>query len=166
MSLDETTKLLGGLPFVSRTFEGTFKGNPYVLDMDANLYIGPADAVTRDEHSAVEVIYHFLTQTGRVKRSFKEMFRNRLLLLGAFAAFDEARRDSDADEFRIHLFGTYDGDPLAPVFDDELPAGPCGKTVNELKRRFYRICQRADKEFETRELTPALKKVELRFLGR
>ena len=71
-------KLLGGLSFVSRTFEGTFKETPYVLDMDANLYIGPADAVSRDEHSAVEVVYHFLRQTGRLDLNLRELLSNRL----------------------------------------------------------------------------------------
>ena len=50
-SLNETNtvnKLLGSLPFVSRTFEGHFKDSPYVLDMDANLYIGPADQLSRE----------------------------------------------------------------------------------------------------------------------
>ncbi|MCP4047037.1 MAG: hypothetical protein GY732_13745, partial [Gammaproteobacteria bacterium] len=44
-------KLLGGLPFVSRTFEGYFTDTPYVLDMDANLYLGPADHLSRDMHA-------------------------------------------------------------------------------------------------------------------
>lgn len=158
-------KLLGGLRFVTRTFEGNFKENPYVLDMDANLYIGPADGISRDEHAAVEVVYHFLVQTGRVKLAFRDLLRNRLLLLEAFGAFDEARMDTGSDEFRIHLFGTYDGEPLVAVFDDELPAGPCGKSVNELKRRFYRICQRLDKDFQGRELAAEQKKAEDRFAG-
>ena len=32
-------KLLGNFPFISRTFEGRFKDNPYVLDADGNLFI-------------------------------------------------------------------------------------------------------------------------------
>jgi hypothetical protein len=161
----EPGKLLGELSFVSRTFEGGFKETPYVLDMDANLYIGPADAVSRDEHSTVEVVYHFLMQTGRIKLSFRELLRNRTLLLSAFATFDEARMDKGSDEFRIHLFGTYDGEPLVAVFDDELPGGPCGKSVNELKRRFYRICERADREFANRQLSAEQKKAQARFLA-
>lgn len=156
-------KLLGGLPFVSRTFEGTFKEIPYVLDMDANLYIGPADHISRDEHSAIEVIYHFLHQTGKVKLPLRELLRNRLQLLEAYAAFDDARMESDAEEFRIFLFGTYDGEPLVAVDDDELPAGPCGRTVNEIKRRFYELCTRLDASFASRELSEAQQRVERRF---
>jgi hypothetical protein len=50
-------KLLGSLPFVSRTFEGYIKDSPYVLDMDVNQYTGPADQFSRDPHAAVEVIF-------------------------------------------------------------------------------------------------------------
>ena len=82
-------KLLGGLSFVSRTFEGQFRENPYVLDMDANLYVGPADHLSRDEHSGIEVIYHFLSQTGRVGLTLKELLRDRLALLDAFDALDQ-----------------------------------------------------------------------------
>jgi hypothetical protein len=109
-------KLLGSLPFVSRTFEGHFKDSPYVLDMDANLYIGPADQYSRDQHAAVEVVYHFLAQTGRLTNPFAELLRDRRLLLAAFAAFDEARAegaDAESEEFRIRIHATYDGQPLA-----------------------------------------------------
>ena len=156
-------KLLGGLPFVSRTFEGHFKENPYVLDMDANLYIGPADQHSRDEHSAIEVIYHFLSQTGRIGLSFKAILRNRLELLDAFAALDDARMESEQEEFRVFIFGTYDGELLLPGADDYLPAGPCGKSVNSLKRRFYELCMRVDTHFEERQLDDRQRTVEARF---
>jgi hypothetical protein len=156
-------KLLGGLSFVSRTFEGRFKENPYVLDMDANLYIGPADHLSRDEHSAIEVVYHFLSQTGKVRRSLRELLRNRLQLLDAFAAFDDARKESGSEEFRIYVFGTYDGEPLQGAGDDELPAGPCGKSINELKLRFYNLCAKLDKDFQTRAMNEEQRKTEARF---
>ena len=156
-------KLLGGLTFVSRTFEGQFKENPYVLDMDANLYFGPADHMSRDEHSGIEVAYHFLSQTGRVELTLKELLRNRLTLLDAFDAFDEARMESDSEEFRIFVFGTYDGELLLPVVDDELPAGPCGKSINELKRRFYRLCEKLDTEFGDHTFTDRYRDIEGRF---
>nr|MDJ0892733.1 hypothetical protein [Gammaproteobacteria bacterium] len=87
------TKLLGTLPFVSRTFEGGFKENPFVLDLDGNLYIGPADHVTRDEHATIEVVYHFLAEREKISGSVRELLRSRQLLLDAFAAFDEARSE-------------------------------------------------------------------------
>ena len=156
-------KLLGGLSFVSRTLEGQFKENPYVLDMDANLYIGPADHLSRDEHSGIEVVYHFLSQTGRIELTLKELFRNRLSLLDAFDALDDARMESDSEEFRVFVFGTYDVELLLPSVDGEFPAGPCGKSINELKRRFYKICERIDAEFAARELTERHKEIEERF---
>jgi hypothetical protein len=158
-------KLLGRLPFVSRTFEGHFKDSPYVLDMDANLYIGPADHLSRDHHAAVEVIFHFLSQTGRNKVPMRELLRDRRLLLTIFAAFDMARiEDSGEQEFRIRIHGTYDGEPLADTSDDDLPAGPCGQAVNQIKLRFYRLCRRLDREFKTRELNPELEQAEQRVL--
>jgi len=159
------TKLLGGLSFVSRTFEGHFKETPYVLDMDANLYIGPADHLSRDEHSAIEVVFHFLSQTGRIGSPLRDLLRNRHLLLGAFSAFDEARLDGGGEEFRIYIFGTYDGETLAAVSDDELPAGPCGRSVNELKRRFYALCKRLDADFLNRSLDSDQQEIEKRFVG-
>lgn len=156
-------KLLGELSFVSRTFEGGFKESPFVLDMDANLYIGPADHLARDEHAAIEAVYHFLAQQGRVKRSIKELLRDRRLLLDAFREFDAARIQIHASEFRICVFGTYDGSMLLPVEDDELPAGPCGKSVSEIKRRFYDLCRRLDKDYERRELSPEQKRAEKAF---
>ena len=144
--MSDKKKLLGELSFVSRTFEGHFKDNPYVLDMDANLYVGPADQVSWDEHSGIEVIYHFLSQTGRVNLTLKELLGDRLALLDAFDALDSARMESESEDFRVFVFGTYDGELLLPGLDDELPAGPCGKSVNELKRRFYGLAKRLDSD--------------------
>lgn len=162
--MQASKKLLGGLPFVSRTFEGQFKENPYVLDMDANLYIGPADHLSRDEHSGIEVIYHFLAQTGRIDKSLKELLRDRVSLLNAFAALDATRMEGKSEEFRVFVFGTYDGELLLPVTDDEFPAGPCGKSINELKRRFYALCRRLDAKFDHRELDATHKAAEQHFL--
>lgn len=179
-------KLLGELSFVSRTFEGRFRDNPYILDMDANLYIGPADHLGRNEHAGLEAIYQFLRQTGKIRGSVREILNNQLKLLDAFGAFDEARiegepptpetqarladaesadnaDEADMGQFRILLFGTYDGDVLIPLQDDELPCGPCGKSVNELKRRFYGLCERIDPEFGQRTLSHAQLQVEAGF---
>ena len=108
----EDKKLLGSLSFVSRTFEGRFGENPYVLDMDANLYIGPADHMSRDEHSGIEVIYQFLKQTEKIEHPLRDLLRNRLYLLDAFSVFDQARAEGESDEFQSFIFGTYDGEPL------------------------------------------------------
>ena len=156
-------KLLGGFPFISRTFEGKFKENPFVLDADANLFIGPADLVSRDEHIVIGVIYHFLIETGRSMSPVRELLHDRVELLEAFAMFDDVRREAEAQEFHVYLFGTYDGEMLMAPDDDELPAGPCGKSVNEIKRRFYRICQRVDPKFKSRKLDARLREIELRF---
>lgn len=155
--------LLGGFKFVSRTFEGSFRDNPFVLDADANLYIGPADYVPRDEHATIEVIYHFLSETDRVSGDVGALLRNRARLLDAFCSFDEARREAPKSEFRILIFGTYDGHALAPTTDDDLPAGPCGKTVNEVKRRLYSLARRADIDFDGRELNEEQRKQEAQF---
>jgi hypothetical protein len=159
----EDKKLLGSLSFVSRTFEGRFGENPYVLDMDANLYIGPADHMSRDEHSGIEVIYHFLKQTGKIEHTLRDLLRNRSYLLNAFSVFDQARTEGESDEFQIFIFGTYDGEPLRGEGDDELPAGPCGKSVNKLKRRFYELCRKLDGEFDSRDLDEVQKSAEARF---
>lgn len=163
MKAKSNKKLLGDLSFVGRTFEGRFKETPFVLDMDANLYIGPADQMSRDEHSGIEVVYQFLRQTGKVEHSFKELLNDRANLLNAFRAFDEARVESKADEFQIFIFGTYDAEPLSGKHDDELPAGPCGKSVNEIKRRLYKLCSKLDSEFAGRKLDAELKAAEKRF---
>lgn len=157
-------KLLGELAFVSRTFEGGFKESPYVLDMDANLYIGPADHLSRDEHAAVEAVYHFLAQQGRVQGAVKDLLRNRALLLDAFREFDAARIQSHSSEFRICLFGTYDGSMLVPLEDDEMPAGPCGRSVAQVKRRFYDLCRRLDPDFRQRDLSPEQHRAEAAFV--
>jgi hypothetical protein len=161
------SKLLGTLPFVSRTFEGHFKDTPFVLDLDANLYIGPADHLSRDQHAAVEVVFHFLTQTGRIDSSVRDVLRSRSLLLDAFAAFDAARVDEQEQEqeFGIRLHGTYDGERLRDAADDDLPAGPCGQSVNQVKLRFYRVCRRLDGEFQTRELDSQQHRTERRLLA-
>ena len=162
-SSSEDEKLLGSLSFVSRTFEGRFGENPYTLDMDANLYIGPADHMSRDEHAGIEVIYQFLKQTGKIEYTLRDLLRNRSYLLDAFSVFDQARTEGEADEFQIFIFGTYDGEPLRGGDDDELPAGPCGQSVNKLKRRFYDLCRKLDSEFDSRELGEVQKSAELRF---
>ena len=158
--MPQQKKLLGRLPFVSRTFEGHFEETPFVLDMDANLYIGPADHLSRDEHPGIEVVYQFLKETGKIEHTLRDLVRNRLLLLDAFIAFDAARKEGAADEFQIFIFGTYDGEPLESPADDEMPAGPCGKSVNEIKRRFYALCKKMDPKFDDRELGEAQKKAE------
>jgi hypothetical protein len=160
----EDKKLLGNLSFVSRTFEGRFEENPYVLDMDANLYIGPADHMSRDEHSGIEVIYQFLKQTGKIEHTLRDLLCNRSYLLDAFSAFDHVRTEGESDEFQIFIFGTYDGEPLKGEGADELPAGPCGKSVNKLKRRFYDLCRKLDSEFDSRELGEVQKSAEVRFV--
>lgn len=160
-------KLLGGLSFVSRTFEGTFKETPFVLDMDANLYIGPADQLCRDEHSAVEVVFNYLRELEKADRPVKDLLRNRLALLEVFDAFDCARQedgDSEETEFRIFVFGSYDGVILDAIADDDMPAGPCGKTVNEIKNRLYQLCLRSDSQFQSRTLSPKHIEIEQRFL--
>ncbi len=156
-------KLLGNLSFVGRTFEGRFDETPYVLDMDANLYIGPADHLSRDEHAGIEVIFQFLKQTEKIKHPLKELMHNRVRLLDAFTAFDLARVESQADEFQIFIFGTYDGEPLAGTGDDDLPAGPCGKSINDIKRRFYAACRILDKSFDKHKLEDAQKNAEAKF---
>jgi hypothetical protein len=158
-------KLLGSLPFVSRTFEGYFKDTPFVLDMDANLFLGPADHVSRDPHSTVEVVFRFLYETGRIEAPVRDLLRDRGLLLEAFAAFDEARVDDGEHEFRIMLHGTYDGELLEGEDDDDLPAGPCGQSVNEVKLRFYRTCRLLDGSFESRELSATQRDAEKRLLA-
>ena len=162
--MDERRKLLGDLTFVSRTFEGSFKENPYVLDLDANLYIGPADHLPRDEHASLQAIFHFLHQTSRAPSQAREALTNRLVLLDIFGAFDSARTEKGPEEFQIVLFGTYDGEPVVALRDDELPAGPCGRSVNDVKRQLYEVCSRADREFYRRRLTSEQQLYEARFV--
>ncbi len=158
-------KLLGDLAFVSRTFEGYFTDTPYVLDMDANLYLGPADHLSRDMHAAVEVIVQFLRQTGRIEGTVRDVLMDRCKLLDAFSCFDDARTDKEESEFRIIIHGTYDGEPLADIGEDDLPAGPCGRAVNQVKLRFYRLCQRLDGQFAERELNTDQREAEQRLLS-
>ena len=154
-------KLLGDVSFVKRTFEGRFTDAPFVLDMDANLYIGPADQYSRDMHSSVEVVLRYLRQTLRIDSPMRRILSVRSELLSAFAAFDEARSATQVDgdgvpEFRIVVHGSYDGEPLEPSTDDDLPAGPCGTSVNEVKLHFYRKCMRLDPDFDNQTLGPGL----------
>jgi hypothetical protein len=133
--------------------------------MDANLYVGPADHLSRDEHAGIEVIYQYLRQTGKIRYSVRELLRDRTCLLEAFSAFDQARVESQADEFQIFIFGTYDGEPLSGVGDDDVPAGPCGKSINAIKRHFYAACRVLDKDFAQRRLDQTHKAAEARFNG-
>ena len=158
-------KLLGDLAFVSRTFEGYFTDTPYVLDMDANLYLGPADHLSRDMHAAVEVVVQFLRQTGRIEGTTREVLTDRRKLLDVFNCFDDARTGQEENEFRIIIHGTYDGVPLADRGEDDLPAGPCGRAINQVKLRFYRLCQRLDGQFAERELSAAQHEAEQRLLS-
>jgi hypothetical protein len=48
--------------------------------------------------------------------------------------------------------------------DDDLPAGPCGQAVNQVKLRFYRLCRRLDRDFKARELNDLQKQAEQRVL--
>jgi len=77
---------------------------------------------------------------------------------------DEARSESDSEEFRLFVFGTYDGEFLSPGIDPELPADPCGKSINELKRCFYGVCRKIDSEFEKHDLNDRYRQLEERFL--
>lgn len=163
MKSSKSKKLLGNLSFVGRTFEGRFNETPYVLDMDANLYIGPADQLSRDQHAAIEIIYQFLRQTGKIEHSIRELLHDRVKMLDAFRVFDDARIESQADEFQIFLFGTYDGEALAGAGDDDLPAGPCGKSVNDIKRHFYAACRILDKDFDKHKLKNAHRDAEAKF---
>ena len=62
--------------------------------------------------------------------------------------------------FEFEFTATYDGAPLGVVHDDDLPAGPCGQAVNQVKLRFYRLCRRLDPDFKTRELSDVHKRAE------
>lgn len=157
-------KLLGEFPFVTRTFEANFKSSPYVLDADANLFLGPADHALPFEHIAIAIIVHYLNQTGRKVQPLGQLLRDRQVLLEAFDVFDNVRIESESNEFQIFLFGSYDGDALSAIDDDELPCGPCGSSVNDVKRRFYALSARLDPEFHSRPLSNALRAVERRFV--
>lgn len=101
--------------------------------MDANRYIEPAGHLSRDEHFDIEVIYRFLAQTGRIDRYLKELLRDRVSLLNAFATRDATRLEGKPEVFRVFVFGTYDAELLLPVDAGEFPACPCGKSTNGAK---------------------------------
>ena len=75
----------------------------------------------------------------------------------------EPSREVEHDDAN-DLPSTYDGESLVTGQDDELPSGPCGRSVNDLKRRFYKLCRRLDQEFEGRKLTPEQRTAEARFV--
>lgn len=162
--------LLGNLAFVTRTtsaaYDRSLKGSPFVLDSEARLHIGPADDMARNEHGAILVVYELLLQAGGLEFTFGGVIRNRLRLLDAFDRFDAARLNEGDEGARVSIYGTYDGQMLAPFVDDDLPAGPCGRSVNELKWDLYQRCMRMDPEFSRRELSEAAKKQEGRFITR
>ena len=116
-------------------------------------------------HAAVEVVVQFLRQTGRIEGTVRDLLTDRCKLLDSFICFDEARADQEESEFRIIIHGTYDGIPLADKGEDDLPAGPCGRAVNQVKLRFYRLCQRLDGQFAERELNAAQREAEERLLS-
>ena len=157
-------KLLGEFPFVARTFEARFKSSPYVLDADANLFLGPADHALPFEHTAIAVVVHYLNQTDRKIAPLGRLLRNRKELLEAFKVFDNARIEGENNEFQIFLLGTFDGESLRAIDDDELPCGPCGVSVNDVKRRFYALCARLDAKFHQRPLSKTLIEVQARFV--
>ncbi|TNF99274.1 MAG: hypothetical protein EP297_06000 [Gammaproteobacteria bacterium] len=160
--------LLGDLNFVNRTSGSVdqrgFENTPFILDSEARLHIGPADHLARDQHGAILVIYEFLRQTKSTPHRLSTLLRNRANLLEAYVAFDQSRRNMDEKGPKIIIYGTYDGVPIETVIDDDLPAGPCGKSVNEIKWEIYRRCLRLDPQFASRDLTEDQRKQESRFL--
>ena len=50
------------------------------------------------------------------------------------------------------MFGVYDSELFQPVADDHFPAGPCGKSISELKCRFYGLCRRTNTSFDSLDL--------------
>ena len=128
--------LLGNLNFVTRTTgsvdEREFKNTPYILDSEARLHIGPADDLARDEHGAILVVYEYLRQTKKMPFRLSTLLSNRSNFLQTCVAFDAARRGSDETGPTIIIYGTYDGKPIESIISDDLPAGPCGKSVNQM----------------------------------
>ena len=120
-----------------------------MLDMDANMHVGPAEHVSRDEHSRIEVVYHFLAQIGRVDSNSRELLSHRCALLDAFGCFDEGRMEGEAEQSRIFAFGAYGDELFKPVADDDSPAGSCRKSSSELKGRFYGLCRRTNTSFDS-----------------
>jgi hypothetical protein len=119
------------------------------------------DIVSRAEHIVIGVLLRFMLGTGRITTPVRDLLGNRLNLPEAFALFDDVRRERYAEESHVFLFGTYDGELLMVEEDAELPAGPCGKSVNEIRRHIYAICARVDMEFKSRGLTNRLVAAEL-----
>jgi len=163
--------LLGNLPFVGRTtgpLGGTdfdqFK-SPFMLDSEARLHIGPADDIARNEHGAILVIYELLIQTKSTPFKFGGILRNRAHFLDTCQAFDDARTNRTDEGPRLVVYGTYDGNPIEPGKHDDLPAGPCGKSVNQIKYQLFKRCMKLDPEFPTRKLTEAQREQEATFIA-
>jgi hypothetical protein len=160
--------LLGNLNFVTRTTgsvdEREFKNTPYILDSEARLHIGPADDLARDEHGAILVVYEYLRQTKKMPFRLSTLLSNRSNFLQTCVAFDAARRGADETGPTIIIYGTYDGKPIESIISDDLPAGPCGKSVNEIKWELYRRCMRMDPMFASRDLTQEQRQQESRFM--
>ncbi len=161
--------LLGNLNFVNRTTgsfdQREFKNTPYILDSEARLHIGPADDVARDQHGAILVIYEYLRQTKKISFRLSTLLSNRSNFLQTCVAFDKARRGiSDESAPTIIIYGTYDGKPIESIISDDLPSGPCGMSVNEIKWELYRRCMRLDPQFASRDLTEEQRQQESRFM--
>jgi len=160
--------LLGNLNFVNRTTgsfdQREFKNSPYILDSEAKLHIGPADDQARDEHGAIAVIYEYLRQTKKMPFRLSTLLSNRSNFLQTCVAFDQARRGADEQGPMIIVYGTYDGKPIESIISDDLPAGPCGKSVNEVKWALYRLCMRMDPQFASRDLSEEQRLQESRFM--
>lgn len=161
--------LLGNLNFVNRTTgsfdQREFKNTPYILDSEATLHIGPADDLARDEHGAILSIFEYLRQTKKISTRLSTILSNRANFLEACVAFDDARRGvSEETAPTIIIYSTYDGKPIESIISDDLPAGPCGKSVNEIKWELYRRCMRLDPQFASRDLTEQQRLQESRFM--
>lgn len=161
--------LLGNLNFVNRTTgsfnQREFKNTPYILDSEAQLHIGPADDLSRDQHGAILVIYEYLRQTKKISFRLSTLLSNRANFLQTCVAFDQARRSiTDESSPTIIIYGTYDGKPIESIISDDLPAGPCGMSVNEIKWQLYRRCMRLDPQFASRDLTEEQRQQESRFM--
>lgn len=160
--------LLGNMNFVNRTTgsfdQREFKNSPYILDSEAKLHIGPADDQARDEHGAIAVIYEYLRQTKRMPFRLSTLMSNRSNFLQTCVAFDQARRGDSEHGPAIIIYGTYDGKPIESIISDDLPAGPCGKSVNQIKWELYKRCMSMDPQFASRDLTEEQRLQESRFM--
>lgn len=160
--------LLGNLNFVNRTTgsfdQREFKSTPYILDSEAKLHIGPADDLARSEHGAILVVYEYLRQTKKMPFRLSTLLSNRSNFLQTCVAFDQARRGSDDTGPNIIIYGTYDGKPIESIISDDLPAGPCGMSVNEIKWELYKRCMRMDPQFASRDLAEEQRLQESRFM--